>query len=203
MGDRQRHWEGVFATRQSDEVSWYRPEPSRSLALLGFDGQLPRSVIDVGAGDSPLVDQLLAAGVEHVTVLDVSAAALRRIADRLGADDRVDLVRADITDWTPERRFGAWHDRAVLHFLIEPDDRAAYATAAAAAVEPGGLAVLGAFAIDGPDSCSGLPVVRYDAAGLAAVLGHSFELIHSVDEVHHTPWGAPQHFVWAVLRRHG
>lgn len=158
-------------------------------------------MIDVGAGDSTLVDHLLAAGVEHVTLLDISKEALQRTSARLDHDPRVEVVVADITACTPSRRFAAWHDRATLHFLTDPTEVQAYARAAAAAVEPGGRAVIGTFSDDGPESCSGLRVRRYSTSELAAVFVHDFELDLTMHETHLTPAGVAQRFVWVVMTR--
>lgn len=198
--ERRAHWDEVYRTREPSEVSWFQRQPSTSVELLLRDG-VPTSVIDIGAGDSTLVDHLLDAGVHGVTLLDVSAEALQRAWNRVGRDERVHLIEADITRWQPSRRFQAWHDRATLHFLADPAELAAYARAAAAAVEPRGRAVIGAFGADGPDSCSGLPVTRYTSAELAAVFAPDFELDHTTDEIHRTPSGVEQHFVWVVLTR--
>lgn len=195
------HWDDVYASKQHDELSWFQLEPTRSLRLLASSGALPLSVIDVGGGESALVDHLLARGVAHVTVLDISARALHQVVERLGERPDLTEVVADVVAWRPDRAYGAWHDRAVLHFLTDDDDRAAYARIAADAVEPGGLAVIGGFGPDGPESCSGLPVRRADAASLAALFAPWFDLEHTEDERHVTPWGGDQQFTWVVLRR--
>jgi trans-aconitate methyltransferase len=200
--DRAHHWDDVYGTKAADQVSWYQARPTTSLRLLTEAVPRPASVIDIGAGASTLADELLAAGITDVTVLDVSAAALDAVRRRLaGPGPGLSFVLADVARWRPSRTWDAWHDRAVFHFLTDPADRAAYAGAAAEAVAPGGIAVVAAFAPDGPDSCSGLPVVRWDAEGLAAELGPAFALEHAEREVHRTPWGSDQPFTWTVLRR--
>ena len=193
------HWDGVFTTKAPDDVSWFQAEPATSLRLLRAYAPPPAAVVDVGAGAGVLPDRLLAGGWTDVTVLDVSAAALGIVGERLG--ERVTYVVGDVTTWRPERRYGAWHDRAVLHFLTSPADVARYVGVAAAAVAPGGVAVVATFAPDGPESCSGLPVARYDAAALAAAFAPAFGLEHAEREEHGTPWGAVQVFTWVVLRR--
>lgn len=204
MGGRGEHWQGVYAGKASDAVSWYRPHLEVSLALLQAGGLSPASrVIDVGGGASTLVDDLLDRGAAAITVLDLSAAALAVSRERLGAratavDWRVgDLLTEDL----PAAGYDLWHDRAVLHFLVDPADAARYAVQAAHAVAPGGHAVIGGFAPDGPEKCSGLPVARRSAADVAALLGDAFTLVAERREVHDTPWGAPQAFAWALLRR--
>lgn len=204
MGGRGGHWQDVYTGKASDAVSWYRPHLEVSLALLQAGGLSPASrVIDVGGGASTLVDDLLDRGVAAVTVLDLSAAALAVSRGRLGAraaavDWRVgDLLGADL----PAGGYDLWHDRAVLHFLVDPADAARYAAQAAHALAPGGYAVIGGFAPDGPEKCSGLPVARRSAGDVAALLGAPFDLVAQRHEVHDTPRGTPQSFAWALLRR--
>ena len=200
--DRRAHWERVYASHRSSEVSWYQPEPEPSLRQLRQAGlSQASSVIDIGGGDSRLVDRLLAEGLRSVTVLDVSETALDRARARLGpAAAHVTWIRADVVsdEWTiPPVDF--WHDRAVFHFLTEPDDRRRYVARMLAAVKPGGYIVLAPFAADGPTRCSGLPVVRYSADTLAATLGAPFQLEHSEIEDHHTPAGGIQRFQWCAF----
>lgn len=200
-GERRRHWDDVYRTKRPEEVSWFEADPATSMRLLTGASPRPRSVVDVGAGASRLVDELIAGGVEDVTALDVSEEALAALRRRLPDAPDVRCVVADVTTWEPDRTWEAWHDRAVFHFLVDPADRSAYAATAARAVAPGGIAVLGTFAPDGPERCSGLPTARYDADALAAELGDRFQLERSEREEHVTPSGAVQPFTWVVLRR--
>ena len=195
------HWEQVYAEKPRDQVSWYEERPTTSSELV-LSGGVPRSVIDVGAGASMLPDVLLEAGVEQVTLLDLSMSALALTAVRLEAQgQRATTIVADVLSHDFEEQYDVWHDRAVFHFLVEAGQRAAYASQLRAALRPGGLAVLGTFAEDGPEQCSGLPVARYDAASLAGELGEGFTLVESRRAEHHTPWDAVQPFTWVVLRR--
>lgn len=199
--ERVRHWDAVYEACGADGVSWFQRVPETSLELLDALGVPPRTaVVDVGGGASRLVDCLLERGFEDVTVLDLSARALELARARIGADDRVSWLREDVLAWRPARRFGLWHDRAVLHFLVEPASRDAYLAALRAALEPGGAVVLGTFAEDAPDRCSGLPVARYGAAGLLDVLGDGFTVVETSREVHRTPRGTPQPFTWVAAR---
>ena len=159
-------------------------------------------MIDIGGGDSRLVDHLVARGLRCVTVLDVSAAALSRARARLGEQaDRVRWIEADVTGpWTASR-VDIWHDRAAFHFLIEAEDRVRYVTHVRDVVKPGGMVIVGTFAPDGPERCSGLPVCRYDAAGIAAELGGGFTLVETVAESHRTPTGAVQSFSYSRFVR--
>jgi SAM-dependent methyltransferase len=202
--DRKAHWDGVYTTKPSTEVSWYQAEPTISLALLRKAGAGPTTtILDVGGGDSRLVDAALAEGLGRMTVLDLSGAALARARARLGTQaDEVTWLEADVTQVElPARAFDIWHDRAVFHFLTAPEDRARYAAVAAAALRPGGTALLATFAPDGPTRCSGLEVARYTPEGLAAQLGDAFALVRGFGDLHHTPAGREQRFSVAVLRR--
>lgn len=201
---RETHWENVYRTRASDAVSWYRPHLGVSLELLELAGLAEGSrIIDVGGGASTLVDDLLARGLRSITVLDISAAALDVARRRLGP--KAAEVRWLATDVTtaelPEGAFDLWHDRAVLHFLTDPNDAAGYAAQAARAIRPGGHAVIAGFAPDGPEKCSGLPVVRRSAEEIAALLAPSFTLLEQRAERHVTPAGGVQSFAYALLRR--
>jgi len=202
-GTRQGYWDGVWTSRAPDEVSWFQREPALSARLL-LEHAPPGGVVDVGAGASPLVDRLLDAGRRDVTLLDVAAPALEVTRRRLeGRDDSdgVTHVVGDLLGWVPKRTFAAWHDRAVLHFLTDPADQATYAATAARAVAHGGVVVVGAFAPDGPDACSGLPTAQWDADGLATLFADGFAPVHAEREEHVTPAGVVQRFTWAVLRR--
>lgn len=193
------HWDAVYRSKSAADVSWYQPEPAVSLRLVTAAAGTSAAVLDVGAGASTLADELVAAGFVDVTVLDVSAEALARARARL--DDRVEVVVADLLAWTPPRQYDVWHDRAVLHFLVAPEQQQRYVETAAAAVRPGGALVVGVFALDGPEQCSGLPTERYDAERLQQLFAPYFALVHSEPEVHTTPAGVAQSFTWAVLRR--
>lgn len=191
---RQRHWESVYAGKAEDEVSWFQDSPEVSLALLAAAG-VGRSarLIDVGGGASRLADALLDAGFKDITVLDIAEPGLAKTKARLGRRaDEIAWVVADIITWRPEGKFDLWHDRAVFHFLTEADDRRAYVETLRRALAPGGHVILAAFGPDGPSTCSGLPVVRFDAAGIAAELGPEFGLEEERGEAHVTPGGVAQ-----------
>lgn len=197
------HWRQVYETKSPDAVSWYQPVPEPSLRALERLAVSPTAAfIDIGAGASLLADELLARGFTDLTVLDIAAPALDATRIRLGA--KADLVRwivADMTDFRPGRRYDVWHDRAVFHFLTEPAQRAAYREALRAGTPQDAFVIMATFAADGPERCSGLPVRRYDASGLAAELGPDFVPREAWREEHVTPWGAPQAFQWCVFRR--
>ena len=198
--DRQAHWDGVYSTKSEDAVSWFEPSPDISLALLREAGlQTDMAVVDIGGGASRLVDALVALPVADITVLDVSAAALRTAQTRLPAGSTVQWITADVTTWLPERRYHLWHDRAAFHFLTEDRDQAAYVATLKRALRPGGRAIIGTFALDGPEKCSGLPVARYGPDSLQAVLGDDFKLLFSRRHDHSTPWGTSQRFQFSTF----
>jgi trans-aconitate methyltransferase len=162
----------------------------------------PDSVIDIGGGTSPLTDALLQRGHNDLTVLDVSAAAIRIAQSRLGpAEPAVKWIVADILTWTPQRVYAAWHDRAAFHFITADPDKDRYLTALSAATKPGSVAIFGCFAPDGPDSCSGLLVARNSSEDLVATLGDDWTLVATEREEHQTPAGSTQPFTWAAFRR--
>ncbi|HEX5818173.1 MAG TPA: class I SAM-dependent methyltransferase [Gemmatimonadales bacterium] len=202
--ERKTHWEGVYTSRLTTEVSWYQAEPTRSLELLRAAGAGPdTAVIDIGGGDSTFVDAVLAARLGRVTVLDISGSALARAQARLGARAReVAWIESDVTRAElPAHAFDVWHDRAVFHFLTRAEDRARYVAIAAAALRPGGTLLISTFAPEGPARCSGLEVARYGPVELASEFGAAFALEQSFADVHRTPSGAEQRFTVAVLRR--
>ena len=200
---RQAHWDKVYGSKAVSEVSWYEPTPERSLALIQATG-IARSdpVIDVGGGASYLVDELMQAGYGDVTVLDISGAVLDSLRQRLGGRASApSFLQQDITQFRPTRRYSLWHDRAVFHFLIAAEDRRRYLEAVRAGLRPHGHLILATFGPAGPERCSGLPVMRYDARSLAAELGSEFQPVDSFLAVHRTPWNAEQQFLYSRFRR--
>lgn len=199
------HWDERYRTTSPAERSWTEAEPSASLARIeaaGIDRDDP--VLDVGGGAAHLVDALVERGYTDLTVLDLAASALDEARRRVAAAHpgaRVAWVHADVTVWRPGRAYRLWHDRAVLHFLTEPDDRDAYLATLRSATAPGSFVILATFAPDGPPTCSGLPVERYDVAGLAAALGARFALLEGARVEHTTPWGSTQPFTWTLFER--
>jgi SAM-dependent methyltransferase len=201
--DRSEHWEGVYRTKGEREVSWFQETPSVSLELIRSAGATRHSpIVDIGGGASRLVDALVDGGYQAVTVLDLSESALATAQARLGqAAASVTWIVADVVGWRPRQRYDVWHDRAAFHFLTGATDRAAYVECLRAALPPGGQAIIATFALDGPERCSGLPVVRYDAASLGEVLGEAFSLVETRRHDHHTPMGSTQRFQFSVFRR--
>ncbi len=200
------HWEAVYASKLPSSVSWYRPRLERSLAWIeqcAPDREAP--ILDVGGGASTLVDALLELGYTNIAVADLSSHALTHARERLG--ERSESVRWIVGDVTTPlvdaQSCDVWHDRAVFHFLTQPEPVARYVEQLSRALRPGGHAIVATFAPDGPERCSGLPIRRYSAEELAAVLGEDLELIEDANEVHITPSGSPQSFTYALLRRRG
>ncbi len=200
---RRDHWEGVYASQDPERVSWYRETLEISLDLIakGAPGAEAR-LIDVGGGASTLVDHLLDRGYRKPAVLDIAGAALQEARTRLGARaGEVVWLEQDVTRWRPDALYDVWHDRAVFHFLTEPQDRTAYVAAMERALTPRGRAILATFAPEGPEKCSGLPVVRYSPETLAAALGPAFALAEFRHETHITPGGVAQAFVYCSFVR--
>lgn len=199
----QAHWENVYQTKAVDDVSWYRPHLEVSLRLIADAApDAGSAVIDVGGGEATLVDDLVAHGYSDVTVLDISPAAIDVAKARLGTNAAaVHWITGDITAVELEAaRYDVWHDRAVFHFLTSADDRAAYVRQVARAVRRGGHVIVATFGPEGPETCSGLDVVRYDAEHLHGEFGPKFRLLDSVTELHETPWGTPQQFMYCFCR---
>jgi 2-polyprenyl-3-methyl-5-hydroxy-6-metoxy-1,4-benzoquinol methylase len=197
------HWEAVYGSKAPDAVSWYRAHLERSLELIEWScADKSASIIDVGGGESTLVDDLLGRGYRSITVLDISEKALEVARERLGPRaSQVSWIAADITKaHLPARRYDVWHDRAVFHFLTDPADRAAYVRQVASSVRVGGHVIVATFGPEGPTKCSGLDVVRYDADSLHGEFGAAFKMEGSGTEIHHTPFGTTQQFLYCLCR---
>lgn len=201
--DRKAHWEETYSTNAANELGWYQAHPTTSLRLIESTGVVKTaSIIDVGGGDSTLADFLLDQGFEHVTVLDISSAALERAKARLGDRARlVTWIEADVTGFRSSKRYDVWHDRAVFHFLVDAEDRRRYIQTMNGAVSANGHVIIATFALDAPPKCSGLDVVRYSPESLSAEVGQAFELVETLDEVHVTPAGTKQRFIYCRLTR--
>jgi 2-polyprenyl-3-methyl-5-hydroxy-6-metoxy-1,4-benzoquinol methylase len=196
------HWNSVYSAKAPDSVSWYLPHLATSLELIKRFAPRWPSVIDVGGGESTLADDLLAEGCRYITVLDISEEAINVSKKRLGVLStyitwRVDdITKADL----PRNYYDVWHDRAVFHFLTNEEDRRAYVERVAHSVKPGGHVIIATFGPEGPTKCSGLDVVRYDADALHSEFGKAFRLLKSRTEVHKTPWGTEQQFLYCLCR---
>jgi len=200
--DRKAHWDHLYHTVAADQASWFLAEPTVSLRLIREVAPDPAAaIIDVGGGASTLIDHLLEAGYQRLTVLDLSPTALAAARTRLGLQaGSVTWLDADVlTAPLPAAGYDVWHDRALFHFLTDPADRHRYLAQVAHAVRPGGYVIVASFGPDGPVQCSGLPVVRYSSQALHAEFGRSFRLLESVTEAHRTPAGRSQAFVYSLL----
>ncbi len=200
--DRKYHWETIYTTKSDTEVSWYEIDPKVSFELIKLASPTCGRVIDVGGGQSFLVDKLLDARFEKVAVLDISEVALERTKSRLGERAKqVEWIVADVAAVQSIGTFDVWHDRAVFHFLKEQQDRKNYVELAARTVPFGGHLIVGTFALDGPLKCSGLEICRYDATLLSQEFGSAFKLVHEVAHTHTTPTGKPQKFIFGLFER--
>ncbi len=197
------HWDNAWTDADPKNKSWYQDLPVHSLELIGACAIAhSEAIIDVGGGASTLVDALLTQGFNNTSVLDVSHAALQNAKDRLGARaNHVKWLCEDATNWTPAHPFRLWHDRAVFHFLTAKEDRQRYRAIAEAAIVPGGYLVMATFTLDGPEKCSGLPVIRYSAQTLTATFGDRFRLVGETTEQHTTPGGTVQKFQYCRFLR--
>jgi 2-polyprenyl-3-methyl-5-hydroxy-6-metoxy-1,4-benzoquinol methylase len=206
--DSKTHWETVYQTKAAHEVSWYRQHLDKSLALIAQAAPDPNArIIDIGGGESTLVDDLIDRGYQHLSILDISQAAISQKREgfandttkqRLGeVSDRINWLVADITSADlPAQQYDVWHDRAVFHFLTLPAQRAAYVRQVLHAVKPGGHIIMATFGLDGPEKCSGLEIVRYDSASLQAEFGDQFQLLETSAELHETPFHTTQQFLY-------
>ena len=201
--DSQSHWDTVYRTKAPEAVSWYRAHLERSLDLIGrVAPDLAASIIDVGGGESTLVDDLLARGYRNITVLDLSSTAVEVARKRLGnLAQQVTWSVADITRVAlPDRHYDVWHDRAVFHFLTGEGERQAYVRRVMQSVKRGGHVIVATFGPEGPEKCSGLDVVRYDAESLHGQFGGQFRLVESATELHQTPFGTTQQFLYCLCK---
>lgn len=198
------HWQEVYEKKTPGEVSWYRPHLERSLEFVRSTYLQPDArIIDVGGGASTFVDDLLDDGYRNLAVIDIADAALAAARSRLGSrSESVDWIVGDVrSSLLPARSVDFWHDRAVFHFLTDAALRDAYLAQVTRAVKPGGHVLVATFALDGPEKCSGLPVVRYDADGIHAAFGDSFDKLGGAAELHETPGGSAQSFVYCFCRK--
>ena len=196
---RKAHWENVYATKESATVSWYQPVPEKSLELIrSTDVALQDAILDVGGGASTLVDNLLNAGFQDVSVLDIASSAFKQAHSRLGATaNLVTCIETDATEFEPSRPYAVWHDRAVFHFLVDAADRDRYLDALRGALQPRGHFLLATFGEEGPTRCSGLEVQRYSVEMLKELLEPEYRLCMYEIEEHRTPLGAPQEFLYS------
>lgn len=198
----QRHWENVYTTKDVNKVGWYQEKPTVSLSLLKKIGSTSKDrFIDVGCGASTLADVLIDLGYCDITLLDISACALETVKKRLEKTAEVPIYYiADVCFFTSEKRFDVWHDRAAFHFLQKEEEQQAYLKTLHQALSPNGHAIIGTFAVDGPDSCSALPVRQYNEERMKKLVKDHFDVIDVTEEIHITPSGSEQHYCYFVLK---
>lgn len=204
MKEKKAHWDKIYATKQPDEMSWNQEYPQTSLDFI-HQAHLNKqsNIIDVGGGNSRLVDFLLEEGFENIAVLDISEEALKRVKERLGEKaGKVNWIVSDVIDFQPKESYDFWHDRATFHFLTAEPQIVQYLSTARKAVKENGYVTIGTFSEDGPKKCSGLDVKQYSEEALTAELEDGFEKIKCITEEHKTPFNTMQHFLFCSFRRH-
>ena len=200
----KQHWENVYGTKAEDDVSWFQTYPKTSMDFVeSLPVDLSVNIIDIGGGDSRLVDALLDKGYQNIWVLDISAASIEKAKKRLGADaaKKVHWVVSDITEFTPPVKYHVWHDRAAFHFLTTEDKIARYVTIAGEAIDTGGYFILGTFSENGPTKCSGLEIKQYSESAMVTRFAHYFEKLRCITEDHQTPFGTVQNFTFCSFKR--
>jgi len=203
MYNTKEHWEDVWARKKSNEVSWYQQEPKTSLELiLSIQPSKDASIIDVGGGDSRLVDKLLQLGFQNITVLDVSAKALERAKERLGKRAQlIKWIECDVRNFDSDDQYDIWHDRALLHFLTSDEDLKNYVELTKRHVKTGGYLIISTFSTKGPKMCSGLDTKQYSEESMKKLFSNGFNPVKSFEEEHVTPFGKSQIFTCNVFRK--
>ncbi|MCW9025208.1 MAG: class I SAM-dependent methyltransferase [Gammaproteobacteria bacterium] len=201
--DRKAHWDNIYTSKDHKGVSWYQESPDISLQLLDKVGAtVDDRIIDIGAGASTLVDALISKGYSNISILDISDNALSIVKQRLGGNASLpSYYTSDVTGFSPECQFDIWHDRAVFHFLTQAEDRDKYASRLDALLSDNGKIIIGTFSLNGPKQCSGLDIEQYDEKKITNVLGKHFELIDTCVDVHKTPGGMKQEFMYFLFGR--
>ncbi len=200
---KKEHWENVFATKNETEVSWYQPKPETSVNFF-VENNIPKNarIIDIGGGDSYLIDHLLAMGYTHLYLLDISENAIQKIKKRLGANaDKVTFIVSDILDFHPDTSFDVWHDRASFHFLTTENEIKNYTQLVTNSIRPNGFLFIGTFSESGPLKCSGLDITQYSVEKMEAVFETYFELENCFTEDHNTPFNTTQNFIFCTFKK--
>ena len=199
----KQHWENVYSTKAEDDVSWFQTYPKTSVEFVeSLSVDLSANIIDIGGGDSRLVDALLDKGYQNIWVLDISAASIEKAQKRLGTDAaKVHWIVSDVTEFVPPVKYHVWHDRAAFHFLTTEDKIASYVSIAEGAIDTGGYLVLGTFSENGPNKCSGLEIKQYSEASMTTRFADSFEKLRCITEDHQTPFNTTQNFTFCSFRR--
>jgi ubiquinone/menaquinone biosynthesis C-methylase UbiE len=198
-----KFWNNVYKNKSAKEVSWFQEVPTRSLELIAELKLMPSdAIIDIGGGDSYLVDELLAKGFQDISILDISSVALEKSQVRLGAKAKsVKFIDSDITKFDPPNTYKLWHDRATFHFLTSKEDIATYLKIANRGIAPGGYLIVSTFSETGPEKCSGLSISKYSDTDLKTLFSKYFTNIKCLKDTHSTPWGASQNFVYCGFKK--
>lgn len=201
--DRKEHWENIYSTKELNEVSWYQPKPETSLNLIMKNiSSKDASIIDIGGGDSFLVDHLIDKGFTNVTVLDISEKAIERAKKRLGNNsNKVEWIVSDIVEFSPTKKYDCWHDRAALHFLTDENEVEKYQSIIGKATDEKSVAILGTFSKSGPLKCSGIEIRQYDKQDFESTFKAQFNLVDFESIDHQTPFDTKQNFSFATLKK--
>jgi ubiquinone/menaquinone biosynthesis C-methylase UbiE len=197
------YWDNVYLEKSEEDMSWFQEHPVKSLEMIKELGlSKSGSIIDIGGGDSRLVDHLLTEGFEDLSVLDISEVSLKKLKNRLlGAGNKVAYLVSDVTEFRPPKLYDLWHDRATFHFLTSIDQINKYLETANAALKPGGNLIISTFSKDGPEKCSGLPIHKYSESELKELFQHYFTNTRCFEDTHVTPWGKTQSFVYCGFKK--
>lgn len=201
---KKEHWENVFATKAENEVSWFQKKPETSIQLIQAL-KLPKDakIIDIGGGDSYLIDSLIELGYTNLFLLDISEKAILRSKNRLGEKaDNVTFIVSDVLDFKPKEKFDVWHDRASFHFLIKEDEILKYKTTVSDSLTSNGNFVLGTFSNEGPLKCSGLDISQYSVEKILNLFEDTFEMENCFTEDHQTPFETTQNFIFSTFKKH-
>jgi SAM-dependent methyltransferase len=201
--DRKKHWETIYQTKELKDVSWFQPTPQTSLDFIKkFDVSITSKIIDIGGGDSFLVDHLLELGFQHITVLDISEAAIERAKTRLGAKAKsVKWITEDVLNFKPTEKYDFWHDRAAFHFLTKQEEIDSYVEKATSFIQKDGFLVIGIFSEQGPTKCSGIDIKQYSEESLTRCFESAFQKLECIHIDHPTPFGTIQNFVFCSFRK--
>ena len=201
--DRKKHWETIYQTKELKDVSWFQPTPQTSLDFIKkFDVSITSKIIDIGGGDSFLVDHLLELGFQHITVLDISEAAIERAKTRLGAKAKsVKWITEDVLNFKPTEKYDFWHDRAAFHFLTKQEEINSYVEKATSFIQKDGFLVIGIFSEQGPTKCSGIDIKQYSEESLTRCFESAFQKLECIHIDHPTPFGTIQNFVFCSFRK--
>jgi 2-polyprenyl-3-methyl-5-hydroxy-6-metoxy-1,4-benzoquinol methylase len=202
-GNRKQHWEVIYKNKSNKEMSWFQENPATSLQFLtNYRVSLDAEIIDIGGGDSLFVDYTLKMGYQHITILDISEAAIERAKKRLGKDAlKITWIVSDVTKFKPDKKYDFWHDRAVFHFLTNPDEIDSYVDLVQANISENGIFVIGTFSENGPDKCSGLPIAKYNESKMTTLFSAGFDKIKCFEENHITPSNKVQAFLFCSFKK--